>query len=87
MTHNPPERSYLIQNSVMNVRSGTESSKCPPLLTFLMFRETVETGGLHSEELYIMNEPYPPQSTCNGLSGETLRGFSGIIEDSLESYI
>lgn len=52
-----------------------------------MFRETVETGGLHSEELYIMNEPHPPQSTCNGLSGETLRGFSGIIEDSLESYI
>lgn len=70
MMHNPPERNSLIQNSVMKVRSGTEPSKCPPLLSFLMFRETVETGGLHSEELYIMNEPHSPQSTCNELSGE-----------------
>lgn len=58
MTHNTPERTSLIQNSVMKVRSGTEPSTCPPLLTFLMSRETVEKGGLPSEDLHIIKEPY-----------------------------
>lgn len=65
MTHNPPERKPLIQNSVMKVRPGTEPPKCLLLPTFLMFRETAETGGLHSEELSIMSEPYSQREQAN----------------------
>lgn len=80
MTHNTPERNSLIQNSVVKLRSGTEPSTCPPLLTFLMFKETVEKGDLHSEDIHIINEPHSPQSKCNGLGGEThWRELSGII--------
>ena len=80
MTHNTPERNSLIQNSVMKVRSGTEPSMCPPLLTFLMFRETVEKGGLHSEDLHIIKKPHSAQSKCKGFRGEThWRGLSGIV--------
>lgn len=63
----------------MKVRSGTEPSTCPPLLTFLMSRETVEKGGLPSEDLHIIKEPYH-KIKCSGFSGEThWRGLSGII--------
>lgn len=71
MTHNPPERKPLIQNLVMKVRSGTEPPQCPLLSTFLMFKETAETGGLHPEELSIMSQLHSPHKTCNGLVEET----------------
>lgn len=79
MMHNPPERKPLIQNSVMKVRPRTEPPKCPLLTTFLMFRETAETDGLHSEELSIMSEPYSPKRTSKCLVEETY-----IIEGSQE---
>lgn len=81
MTHNPPERKPLIQNSVMKVRSGREPSKCPLLPTCPMFKETAQTGGLHPDQLSIMNEPHSPQRTRNGLvmGANTIEGSQEII--------
>ena len=75
MTHNTPESNSLIQNSVMKLRSGTEPPTCPPLLTFLMFRETVEKGGLHSEDLQIMNH-IPHKENAMGLMEKHIGGDS-----------